>query len=168
VVQAGNQAEYNLTKYVRKARQLRATWTAIGQALGAAASEPRSGSAGRVTLNIQTACVLAEDRWGLTADQAATCSVTVAPASPTTAPWHESRGDLSVEYGSDAECISMLRHRPRIMSAHAADRVRGEARGAEQAFASGLIGNGGTQRRPELPGSGEEAFRHEGMRANHR
>jgi GrpB protein len=53
-------------------------------------------------------------------------------------------------------------------SCHAADRVRGQARGAEQASASGLIGNGGTQRRPELPGSGEEAFRHEGMRANHR
>ena len=43
-------------------------------------------------------------------------------------------------------------------SCHAADRVRGQARGAEQAVASGLIGNGGTHRRPELPGSAEEAF----------
>ncbi|HEX3541052.1 MAG TPA: ClpX C4-type zinc finger protein [Acidimicrobiales bacterium] len=36
VAQAGNQAEYTLTHYVRKARQLGATWAAIGQALGMA------------------------------------------------------------------------------------------------------------------------------------
>ena len=34
VAQAGNQAEYTLTQYVRKARQLGATWALIGQALG--------------------------------------------------------------------------------------------------------------------------------------
>ncbi len=34
VAQAGNQAEYTLTQYVRKARQLGATWAAIGQTLG--------------------------------------------------------------------------------------------------------------------------------------
>jgi hypothetical protein len=34
VAQAGNQAEYALTQYVRKARQLGASWAAIGQALG--------------------------------------------------------------------------------------------------------------------------------------
>ena len=43
-------------------------------------------------------------------------------------------------------------------SSSAADRVRGQVRGPEQAVASGLIGNGGTHRRPELPGSAEEAF----------
>ncbi|MGP0006898.1 MAG: ClpX C4-type zinc finger protein [Acidimicrobiales bacterium] len=36
VAKAGNQAEYTLTQYVRKARQLGATWAAIGQALGMA------------------------------------------------------------------------------------------------------------------------------------
>jgi hypothetical protein len=36
VAQAGNQAEYTLTQYVRKAHQLGATWAAIGQALGMA------------------------------------------------------------------------------------------------------------------------------------
>jgi hypothetical protein len=36
VAQAGNQAEYTLTQYVRKARQLGATWAAVGQALGMA------------------------------------------------------------------------------------------------------------------------------------
>lgn len=36
VAQAGNQAEHTLTQYVRKARQLGATWAAIGQALGMA------------------------------------------------------------------------------------------------------------------------------------
>ena len=36
VAKAGNQAEYTLTHYVRKARQLGATWAAIGQALGMA------------------------------------------------------------------------------------------------------------------------------------
>jgi hypothetical protein len=36
VAQAGNQAEYTLTQYVRKARSLGATWAAIGQALGMA------------------------------------------------------------------------------------------------------------------------------------
>jgi hypothetical protein len=36
VAQAGNQAEYTLTQYVRKARQLGATWAVIGQALGMA------------------------------------------------------------------------------------------------------------------------------------
>lgn len=36
VAQAGNQAEYILTQYVRKARQLGATWAAIGRALGTA------------------------------------------------------------------------------------------------------------------------------------
>ena len=34
VAQAGNQAEYTLTQYVRKARQLGATWAVIGQTLG--------------------------------------------------------------------------------------------------------------------------------------
>lgn len=34
VAQAGSQAEYILTQYVRKARELGATWAAIGQALG--------------------------------------------------------------------------------------------------------------------------------------
>lgn|SRR5487761_1215044 len=33
VARAGDQAEYTLTQYVRKARQLGATWAAIGQAL---------------------------------------------------------------------------------------------------------------------------------------
>lgn len=36
VAQAGNQAEYTLKQYVRRARQLRATWAAIGEALGMA------------------------------------------------------------------------------------------------------------------------------------
>lgn len=36
VAQAGNQAEYTLTQYVRKARQLGATWAVIGKALGMA------------------------------------------------------------------------------------------------------------------------------------
>ncbi|HWG73686.1 MAG TPA: ClpX C4-type zinc finger protein [Acidimicrobiales bacterium] len=36
LAQAGNQAEYTLTQYVGKARQLGATWAAIGQALGMA------------------------------------------------------------------------------------------------------------------------------------
>ena len=36
VAQAGNQAEYTLTQYVRKARQLGATWAAVGLALGMA------------------------------------------------------------------------------------------------------------------------------------
>jgi len=36
VAQAGNQAEYTLTQYVRQARQLGATWAAVGQALGMA------------------------------------------------------------------------------------------------------------------------------------
>jgi ClpX C4-type zinc finger len=36
VAQAGNQAEYTLRQYVRKARQLGATWAAVGQALGMA------------------------------------------------------------------------------------------------------------------------------------
>ncbi|HET9077875.1 MAG TPA: ClpX C4-type zinc finger protein [Acidimicrobiales bacterium] len=36
VAQAGKQAEYVLTQYVRKARQLGATWATIGQALGMA------------------------------------------------------------------------------------------------------------------------------------
>ncbi|HZD65849.1 MAG TPA: ClpX C4-type zinc finger protein [Acidimicrobiales bacterium] len=36
VAQAGDQAEYALTQYVRKARQLGATWAVIGQALGMA------------------------------------------------------------------------------------------------------------------------------------
>lgn len=36
VARAGNQAEYTLTQYVRKAHQLGATWAAIGQALGMA------------------------------------------------------------------------------------------------------------------------------------
>jgi hypothetical protein len=34
VAQAGNQAEYTLSQYVRKARQLGATWATIGQSLG--------------------------------------------------------------------------------------------------------------------------------------
>lgn len=34
VAQAGKQAEHILTQYVRKARQLGATWAVIGQALG--------------------------------------------------------------------------------------------------------------------------------------
>jgi ClpX C4-type zinc finger len=34
VAQAGNQAEYTLTRYVRKARELGATWAVIGQSLG--------------------------------------------------------------------------------------------------------------------------------------
>ena len=36
VAQAGNQADYTLTQYVRKARQLGATWAVIGQTLGMA------------------------------------------------------------------------------------------------------------------------------------
>ena len=36
VAQAGNQAEYTLTQYVRKAHQLGATWATIGEALGMA------------------------------------------------------------------------------------------------------------------------------------
>ena len=36
VAKAGNQAEYTLTQYVRKSRQLGASWAAIGQALGMA------------------------------------------------------------------------------------------------------------------------------------
>jgi hypothetical protein len=36
VAQAGSQAEYTLTQYVRRARQLGATWAAVGQALGMA------------------------------------------------------------------------------------------------------------------------------------
>src|SRR5579862_6347615 len=36
VARAGNQAEYTLTQYVRKARELGATWAAVGQALGIA------------------------------------------------------------------------------------------------------------------------------------
>lgn len=36
VAQAGSQAEYTLTQYVRKARQLGATWATVGQALGMA------------------------------------------------------------------------------------------------------------------------------------
>jgi len=36
VARAGDQAAYALTQYVRKARQLGATWAAIGQALGVA------------------------------------------------------------------------------------------------------------------------------------
>jgi hypothetical protein len=36
VSKAGNQAEYILTEYVRKARELGASWAAIGQALGMA------------------------------------------------------------------------------------------------------------------------------------
>lgn len=36
VAQAGTQAEYTLAQYVRKARQLGATWAAIGQVLGIA------------------------------------------------------------------------------------------------------------------------------------
>jgi hypothetical protein len=36
VARAGNQAEYTLTQYVRKARQLGGTWAAIGHALGMA------------------------------------------------------------------------------------------------------------------------------------
>jgi hypothetical protein len=36
VAQAGDQADYVLTQYVRKARELGATWAAIGQALGMA------------------------------------------------------------------------------------------------------------------------------------
>lgn len=36
VAQAGNQAEYTLTQYVRKARRLGATWAVVGQALGMA------------------------------------------------------------------------------------------------------------------------------------
>ncbi len=34
VAQAGHQAEYTLTQYVRTARRLGATWAAIGRALG--------------------------------------------------------------------------------------------------------------------------------------
>jgi ClpX C4-type zinc finger len=36
VARAGDQADYTLTQYVRKARRLGATWAAIGQALGMA------------------------------------------------------------------------------------------------------------------------------------
>lgn len=36
VAQAGKQAEHILTRYVRKARDLGATWAAVGQALGMA------------------------------------------------------------------------------------------------------------------------------------
>ncbi len=36
VAQAGRQADYILTQYVRKARELGATWAAIGEALGMA------------------------------------------------------------------------------------------------------------------------------------
>jgi hypothetical protein len=36
VAQAGRQAEYSLTQYVRRAHHLGATWAAIGQALGMA------------------------------------------------------------------------------------------------------------------------------------
>ena len=36
VAQAGRQADYTLTQYVRQARKLGATWAAIGQALGIA------------------------------------------------------------------------------------------------------------------------------------
>ncbi|MHB1583954.1 MAG: ClpX C4-type zinc finger protein [Acidimicrobiales bacterium] len=36
VSQAGKQAEYALTRYVRRAHDLGATWAAIGQALGVA------------------------------------------------------------------------------------------------------------------------------------
>ena len=36
VAQAGNQAQYTLTQYVRRARHLGATWATIGQALGMA------------------------------------------------------------------------------------------------------------------------------------
>jgi hypothetical protein len=36
VSQAGDQADYVLTQYVRKARELGATWAAIGEALGMA------------------------------------------------------------------------------------------------------------------------------------
>ena len=36
VAQAGNQADYTLAQYVRRARQLGATWAAIGEALGMA------------------------------------------------------------------------------------------------------------------------------------
>lgn len=36
VARAGDQAEYILTQYVRRARHLGATWAAIGQALGVA------------------------------------------------------------------------------------------------------------------------------------
>lgn len=34
VARAGNQADYTLVRYARRARQLGATWAAIGQALG--------------------------------------------------------------------------------------------------------------------------------------
>jgi hypothetical protein len=50
VAQAGNQAEYTLAQYLRKARRLGASWAVIGQALGMArqsAWAPRSRS--RVT-----------------------------------------------------------------------------------------------------------------------
>jgi hypothetical protein len=36
VAQAGDQAEFTLTRYVRRARQLGATWATIGHALGMA------------------------------------------------------------------------------------------------------------------------------------
>ncbi len=36
VAQAGNQAEYTLTQYVRRAHELGATWATIGEALGMA------------------------------------------------------------------------------------------------------------------------------------
>lgn len=36
VAQAGNQAQYTLTQYVRRARRLGATWATIGHALGMA------------------------------------------------------------------------------------------------------------------------------------
>lgn len=36
VAHAGRQAEYTLAQYVRKARELGASWAAIGQALGTA------------------------------------------------------------------------------------------------------------------------------------
>jgi len=36
VAKAGDQAEYTLTQYVRRAHQLGATWAVIGQALGMA------------------------------------------------------------------------------------------------------------------------------------
>ncbi|MDE3087338.1 MAG: ClpX C4-type zinc finger protein [Acidobacteriota bacterium] len=36
VAQAGSQAQYTLTQYVRRARQLGATWATIGEALGMA------------------------------------------------------------------------------------------------------------------------------------
>lgn len=47
VAQAGSQAEYILTRYVQKARELGATWAAIGDALGMARQSAWERFAGR-------------------------------------------------------------------------------------------------------------------------